>query len=135
VNNSTDYSAYFYAPETGRWELIASFRRPKTNNYLKSLYSFLENFMTETGPLVRKGYYSNQWIRDTNGKWFELTDVKFTADATARKESRLDYSGGVENGAFFLKNCGFFSDRTEMDIQFKRIKKGIVPQIDFSGLK
>ena len=130
VNNSTDYTAYFYAPETGKWELIASFRRPKTNNYLKNLYSFLENFMPDTGPLTRKGYYSNQWIRDSKGNWIELTKVKFTADATARKESRLDYSGGVENGLFFLRNCGFFNDRTDMDQLFTRPATGKPPEID-----
>jgi hypothetical protein len=135
VNNSTDYTAYFYAPETGKWELIASFRRPKTNNYLKSLYSFLENFIPDTGPLERKGYYSNQWIQDREGKWFELTGVKFTADATARKESRLDYSGGSENGMFFLRNCGFFSDKTNMDQIFTRPATGKQPEINFAGLE
>jgi hypothetical protein len=135
VNNSTDYSAYFFAPETGQWQLIASFRRPKTNSYLKNLYSFLENFIPETGYVTRKGFYSNQWIYDTNGKWHELTTAKFTADATARKESRLDYSGGVENGLFFLRNCGFFSDKTEMDLKFSRPKTGNPPLIDFLVLE
>lgn len=135
VNNSTDYTAYFFAPEIGKWELIASFRRPKTNNYLKSLYSFLENFIPDTGPLERKGYYSNQWIQDREGKWFELTGVKFTADATARKESRLDYSGGSENGMFFLRNCGFFSDKTNMDQIFTRPATSKQPVIDFAGLE
>ena len=118
-----------------RWELIASFRRPKTNNYLKNLYSFLENFMPETGPLTRKGYYSNQWIRDSKGNWIELTNVKFTADATARKEARLDYSGGIENGVFFLRNCGFFNDKTDMDLVFSRPKTNRQPEIDFSHLE
>jgi hypothetical protein len=134
-NSSTDYTAYFFTPDSNRWELIASFRRPKTNNYLKNLYSFLENFIPDTGPLTRKGYYSNQWICDTGGKWHELTNVRFTADATARKESRLDYSGGVENGAFFLRNCGFFSDKTEIDLLFSRPGTGNPPQIIFPGLE
>jgi hypothetical protein len=134
VNNSTDYTAYFYAPENGKWELIASFRRPKTSSYLNNLYSFLENFIPETGVITRKGYYSNQWIQNTLGKWIELTDIKFTADATAKKESRLDYSGGVENGVFFLRNCGFFNDKTDMNQLFSRKATGKVPEIDFSGL-
>jgi hypothetical protein len=134
-NNSTDYTAYFYDPGSGRWNLIAGFRRPKTNNYLKNLYSFLENFIPDTGPITRKGFYSNQWILDTSGRWFELVNVKFTADATARKYSRLDYSGGVENGAFFLRNCGFFSDMTDMDQIFSRPGNGNPPQIDFSELE
>jgi len=135
VNNSTDYTAYFYAPERGKWELIASFRRPKTDNHLKSLYSFLENFMPETGPVTRQGYYSNQWVCDGAGKWHELTKAKFTADATARKEARLDYAGGVENGIFFLRNCGFFSDKTALDQVFTRTPVNKAPQINFSLLE
>jgi len=131
-NNSTDYSAWFYAPEKGKWQLIASFRRPKTVSYLKNLYSFLENFIPETGFITRKGYYSNQWVHDTAGKWTELTDIKFTADATARKEARLDYSGGIENGRFYLRNCGFFNEKTEMDQNFSRPATNFAPQVDLS---
>jgi hypothetical protein len=135
VNNSTDYTAYFYAPETGKWELIASFRRPKTNSYLKNLYSFLENFIPETGFITRKGLYSNQWVCDRNGKWFELSSAKFTADATARKESRLDYAGGVEEGSFLLKNCGFFNEKTQINTQLVRSETGNRPSIDPGLLK
>jgi hypothetical protein len=134
-NNSTDYTAYFYAPDSQEWELIASFRRPKTYNYLKNLYSFLENFIPDTGPLVRKGYYSNQWVCDAEGKCYELTNVRFTADATAKKEARLDYSGGVENGAFFLRNCGFFNDKTSMDLLFSRPGTNNPPKIIFPGFE
>jgi hypothetical protein len=91
--------------------------------------------MIETGPIERKGYYSNQWVLDRYGKWYELSDVKFTADATARKESRLDYSGGIDDGKFFLRNCGFFSDMTRMDQSFSRPKNGKQPEIDFAGLE
>jgi hypothetical protein len=135
VNNSTDYTAYFNAPETGKWELIASFRRPMTNSYLKNLYSFLENFIPETGYIERKGFYSNQWVCDKDGIWFELSSAKFTADATARKESRLDYAGGVEKGSFFLKNCGFFDERTQINTQLVRSETGNRPSIDADLLK
>ncbi|MDP3914691.1 MAG: DUF3472 domain-containing protein [Bacteroidota bacterium] len=133
-DNSTDYTAYFFDPEKSNWELIASFRRPYTNTYLKSPYSFLENFMTETGQLARKGNYLNQWVCNTNGTWFEMVRARFTADATARKESRMDYSGGTENGVFYLKNCGFFSETTPLDTYFNRPATGITPAIDFSKL-
>ena len=133
-NNSTDYTAYFFAPEIGKWELIASFRRPKTSTYVTRPHSFLENFMTEMGQFTRKGTYKNQWVRNINGKWFEMTEAKFTADATARKNSRLDYAGGSEGTHFYLKNCGFFSDRTTMNSFFKRSELGIEPDIDFEKL-
>jgi hypothetical protein len=131
----TDYTAWFYPPEKGEWQLIASFRRPKGSRYLGSLYSFLENFHTGTGNIPRLGYFSNQWICDKNGKWSELTSAKFTADATARKESRLDYSGGVTDGMFFLKNCGFYNEMTEMGTMLRRDTTGKAPVIDLAELK
>ncbi|SHF30878.1 protein of unknown function [Mariniphaga anaerophila] len=133
-NNSTDFTGWFFAPEEGEWKLVASFRRPKTNTRLTRLHSFLENFLTDTGDQTRMAYYSNQWVCNTSGEWTELTKVKFTADATARKDSRLDYAGGAENSKFFLKNCGFFSDRTPFDSFFEREKTETPPQINLEDL-
>jgi hypothetical protein len=133
-NNETDFTAWFFAPEVGKWKLIASFRRPKTNNFVTRPHSFLENFYTETGNVTRKGFYSNQWIFTSKNQWIELTKMKFTADATARKESRMDYSGGAENQSFFLQNCGFFNETTTIDSYFERQKSGISPVINFEDL-
>ena len=135
VNNSTDYTAYFFDPEKDTWNLIASFRRPHTSRYLQNVYSFLENFIPDTGNISRKGNYQNQWVYTKDGVWTELTTAKFTADATARKEARLDYAGGVEGSTFFMKNCGFFSETTSIDSEFTREANGIAPSIDFSKLE
>ncbi|MEN8193933.1 MAG: DUF3472 domain-containing protein [Bacteroidota bacterium] len=134
-NNHTVFTAYFYAPELDEWKLIASFRRPFTDSYLTRLYSFLENFYPETGNISRKAYYTNQWICDNRGDWNELTKAKFTADATARKEARLDYSGGLENNTFFMKNCGFFNERTKIDSWFTRKPNSKKPIINFKKLR
>lgn len=133
-DGKTDFTAWFFAPEIGEWKLIASWRRPKTDTYLTHLYSFLENFYTETGNIERKGYYSNQWIYTTQKQWMELTKIKFTADATARKQSRMDYAGGVENQTFFLQNCGFFNETTSIDTIFIRSETGKTPNIDLEKL-
>ena len=130
----TQYTAWFKGPELSDWKLIASFKRPKIQTWLTSQYSFLENFHTETGAISRKAYYSNQWVRDTNGQWFEMTEAKFTADATARKESRMDYAGGVENDTFFMQNCGFFNETTPIDSYHKRTALGKQPVIDLNKL-
>ncbi|MCG6185955.1 DUF3472 domain-containing protein [Maribellus maritimus] len=130
----TDFTAWFFAPEVGEWKLIASFRRPKTDTYLTHLYSFLENFKTETGNITRMAKYSNQWVYTRTGNWKELSKIKFTADATARKESRMDYAGGVEGNDFFLKNCGFFNKTTPIDTFFEREKNNNPPQINFEEL-
>ena len=133
-DNHSDFTAWFFAPEIGQWELIASFRRPKTDTHLTKLYSFLENFIPASGQWAREGLYGNQWICDVDGKWFELSQAEFTADATARKEYRLDYTGGVEGESFFLKNCGFSNERTEIGTVLNRKATGRQPEIDFSDL-
>ena len=56
------------------------------------------------------------------------------ADATARKDARLDYSGGVENGNFFLKNCGFFNGSSTINSYYSREAAGKMPKIDISNL-
>lgn len=134
-NNSTDYTAYFHTPEDDTWHLIASFRRPQGSRHLKNLYSFLENFVPSTGNISRKANYNNQWIYTTDQEWIEVTKAKFTADATARKESRLDYAGGVNGNQFFMENCGFFNDMTPIDSEFTRTANGVAPSIDFSQLE
>lgn len=134
-NNSTDYTAYFYTPENNKWNLIASFRRPQASRNLQNLYSFLENFVPATGNISRKANYANQWIYTSDHQWLELTKAKFTADATARKESRLDYAGGVDGSQFFMKNCGFFNETTPIDTVFTRKANGVAPTIDFSKLE
>lgn len=134
VNNSTDYTAYFYDPETDEWSLIASFRRPITSTYLTRPYSFLENFIPDTGALMRKGGFYNQWMMDNKGIWFEITEAKFSADATARKDARFDYSGGIENQGFYLRNCGFTNDNTSIGDIFVRNARNEPPQINFEAL-
>jgi hypothetical protein len=83
----------------------------------------------------RKGKFLNQWVCDDQGNWHELTQAIFTADQTAKKESRLDYSGGVENQGFYLKNFGFTSDYTEIGSKFTRRPIGIAPKINFESLE
>lgn len=120
-DSATTYSAYFFAPEVGSWQLIASFERPHTQTYLKRLHSFLENFVPTTGDTSRRVNFGNQWVRDEAGTWTELTKARFTADATARKGYRMDYAGGQEGGRFYLQNCGFFPEFTIIGTEFERI--------------
>ena len=78
--------------------------------------------------------YGNQWVYGLDKKWHELTKATFTADATARKGARLDYAGGVEGNVFFMKNCGFFNENTEIDSKHQRKANTVSPHIDFSNL-
>ena len=133
-DGKTDFTAWFFAPEVNNWKLIASFRRPKTDTYLTRFHSFLENFIPGIGNLTRRGNYANQWVYTAKGEWIELTKARFTADATARKESRMDYSGGAEGDKFFMKNCGFFNETTPINSHFERETTGAAPAINFDAL-
>lgn len=133
-DSTTTYTAYFFAPELNEWQLIASFKRPKTQTYLKRLHSFLENFIPEYGDQSRKVMFNNQWIYDIKGKWTELNAARFTTDNTGNVNYRKDYAGGLVNGSFYLKNGGFFSNFTPAKTMFTRKELGKKPQIDFSRL-
>lgn len=134
-NGNTIYTGYFYAPEVGEWQIIASFKRPKTNTWYKRPHSFLENFNQNFGHLGRKVHYDNQWIRSTEGDWTELTETRFTGDAIATIGFRMDYAGGSDDGKFFLQNCGFFDQNTTLNSMHSRSANNQTPQIDFEFLE
>ncbi|GAB3493201.1 DUF3472 domain-containing protein [Spirosoma knui] len=128
------YTAYFKPVDAGNWQLIASFKRPKTTTYLKSLYSFLENFTPQTGTIQREVDFSNQWVRTKDGTWQELTRAQFTGDNTARKSFRMDYAGGLRNNRFFLRNCGFFDSFTPLRTDWVRPAQRQPPVIKLDAL-
>ncbi|MCC8174092.1 MAG: DUF3472 domain-containing protein [Odoribacter sp.] len=133
---NTIYTAYFYATDEGRWRLIASFLRPKTDTWYKRAHSFLENFSAHQGYLTRWVKYNNQWVKSKDGNWTELTEANFTYDNTARAGVRLDYQGGLTiDGYFYLKNCGFFFENTEYNSKFNRPASNVNPVIDFDMLE
>ncbi len=134
-NGYSEYTSYFFAPEVGKWKLIAQFLRPSTNTYYTRPHSFLENFNSETGHITRMAEYNNQWIYTKDGEWIELTNGKFTADNTAKSNVRVDYKGGVNKDGFFLQNCGFFNDNTAIGNNFERKATNNKPDINWNDLE
>lgn len=133
-DSTTSYTAYFFAPELNKWQLIASFKRPKTETYLKRPHSFLENFIPEMGDKERKVLFNNQWICDTKGNWIALKKATFTIDNTGRMNYRKDYGGGMIDGAFYLRNCGFFDNFTPARTVLTRTATSQKPDVDFTKL-
>src|SRR5688572_138766 len=131
---NTIYTSWFFAPEVGNWKLMATWSRPNTNKYLTGFHGFLENFNPDQGYQGRKAHWSNQWVKLASGTWSEVTEFKFTVDATGTNKQRLDYAGGVENGKFFLQMDGFFSNNVTPATIFIKPATGIAPTIDFPGL-
>ncbi|MHC5354871.1 DUF3472 domain-containing protein [Myroides sp. LJL115] len=133
-DNYTQYTAWFFAPEVGQWQLIASFKRPKTNQYLTGFHSFLENFLVENGDQSREVSFSNQWVRDIKGNWIEVTKTDFTYDNTAKMGYRMDYQGGENQKGFYLRNGGFFDQYTPYGTSFTRKPSKQMPQVDVDRL-
>ncbi|SFF69276.1 protein of unknown function [Duganella sp. CF458] len=130
----TDFSAWFYAPETNAWRFIATWKRPATTTYHAGVYSFLENFIDSNGYLGRSVQFNNQWARSTGGAWSEVVNARFTGDATAANAQRMDYAGGLQNGRFYLRNGGFFSPHVPIKQNFARPATGQAPTVDVSTL-
>ena len=133
-NGGSDYSAWFFAPETGKWRYIATWKRPAISTYLTGVHSFLENFIDTLGYTERRVQFGNQWARNVSGTWSEVTAGRFTGDATATNAQRMDYAGGLENGKFYLHNGGFFADYVKTSQNFTRPATGQAPAVDVSAL-
>lgn len=132
---STRYTAWFGEKSKPHWHLIASFRRPQTDTWLRGFHSFLESFSPAHGYLNRQAYYGNTWVRDNQEQWHECLDARFSVDATGRGRHRLDYQGGSNENRFFLRNCGFFNDNTRPGEQFERGSSApLPPKISFDEL-
>ena len=133
-NGGSDYSAWFFAPETGKWRYIATWKRPAISTYLTGVHSFLENFIDTKGYTERRVQFGNQWARNVSGTWTEVTAGRFTGDATATNAQRMDYAGGLENGKFYLHNGGFFANYVQTSQNFTRPPTGQAPAVDVSAL-
>ena len=130
----TEFTAYFFFPESGKWELFASFVRPDTHTYVAHPHSFLENFSDTNGFLRRKASYTNQWAVTKSGAWLSVDTMSITADATAAAGNREGYAGGEENGGFYLCNGGFFNEFTPPKSRFTHAAANTKPEIDLDEL-
>lgn len=134
-DNTTTYTAWFGDKAKDEWRLIASFKRPKTDTYYRGFHSFLENFSPTHGHLTRSSLHGNQWARDNENKWHELTSARFSVDPTGGGGHRLDFAGGKSGSGFFMKNGGFFNETTKAGTEFERpANPKNKPQIDFEKL-
>ena len=131
---NTINTAFFYAPELGEWKLIASFKRPKTDSWLTGAYAFVENFIDTNGYKKREARFGNQWARDREGQWHEITTATFTGDDIANTGYRTDFAGGSEGSWFYLWNGGFKDGDVALGRKLERKASGKAPEIDFDKL-
>ena len=133
---ATIYSGYFFFPEQnttagdtdkqanpakdsakGKWSLIARFRAPKDGGYMKSLYSFDEDWNSPNGQRKRVAEFGPTWIKTADGQWTELTTAVFTHTG---KDSRTDYDAGSVGSRFYLTGGGYEDGRVKYRDQIQR---------------
>ncbi|RYD82715.1 MAG: DUF5077 domain-containing protein, partial [Sphingobacteriales bacterium] len=131
---STVYTSWFFATETGDWKLMATWSRPNITTYLTHFHGFLENFYDDAGYTERKALWSNQWVRLAGGEWKEITQFKFSVDATGNNKQRMDFDGGMEDQKFYLRNGGFFSNSGIPGTVFTKNATTVPPAINFNNL-
>jgi len=135
AGDRTIYSCYYFAPENGKWNLMAVWDKTKTGGKLFSgLYSFVENFGSNGNDFF-KAEYGNQWVCTPSGTWIELTKCHLTTTASPQKHQRYDYGAGVENNKFYMFTGGFKKlNNLSPGSVIERKPNGAHPDIDFSTL-
>lgn len=63
-----------------------------------------------------------------------MNTAKFSVDNTAAQGYRMDYSGGLNQNAFYLKNGVFFNGYTVPDSVFTRRQTNDKPNFDTNKL-
>ena len=132
---NTIYTSWFGEKSAEEWRLIASFRRPKTDTFLRGFHSFLESFNPTLGHVGRRSHHGNAWVCDKDGQWHECTRARFTVDTTGGGRHRLDFAGGSDGTSFMLRNCGFFNGGGKAGrILTRESSAAEKPKIDFEAL-
>jgi hypothetical protein len=110
--DKTSFAAWFFLNEVGAWKHLVTFRTITGGEPLWDLYSFIEDFRRDGKSVQerRAARFGNGWARGTDGVWIQLTEARFTADATP-----LDnIDAGVRDGDFYLATGGDTAKHTEL---------------------
>lgn len=116
--DKTSFAAYFFLNETSEWKHLVTFRTLIGGAPLTGFYSFIEDFRRDGASLRqrRRARFGNGWVKDMDGKWAQLTEARFTADATPVD----NFDAGVQDGDFYLATGGDTGKHTELQTILKR---------------
>jgi hypothetical protein len=117
-NDKTAFAAYFFLNETGAWKHLVTFRTLTGGTPLSGFYSFIEDFRRDGKSLHerRRARFGNGWVKGMDGNWLQLTEARFTADATPVDNVDAD----IRSGEFQLATGGGTEKHTELGSVLKR---------------
>lgn len=116
--DKTAFAAYFYLNETREWKHLATFRTVTGGAALTGLYSFIEDFRRDGKSLHerRSARFSGGQIQTLDRQKLQLTEARFTADAT--QVDNIDAQ--VEPDGFLLATGGDTKKHTDLQTVLKR---------------
>jgi hypothetical protein len=100
----TEYTGWFFVPESKKWKKLVTFSLPKAPERLKGLYSFVEDFRRngESAKQARIARYGNGWVYTLKNEWKPLDRARFTGDSNPA----VNIDSGLREGQFFLATGG-----------------------------
>lgn len=103
----TAYAGYLWSPTTQSWRHLVTFQTRTGGQYLKGLYSFVEDFRRDTRSATetRRARFGNVWVKPTTNEWLSVRSARFTASG-AEWEAKETINAGVQLGTFFLATGG-----------------------------
>ncbi|MBL7727430.1 MAG: FKBP-type peptidyl-prolyl cis-trans isomerase [Dinghuibacter sp.] len=69
AKQTTDYTGYFFIPETQQWKLLASFRTPGYNRQLNEMTSTFEEKAGAEPHTRRRSVFANTWVQMIQKGW------------------------------------------------------------------
>ncbi len=116
--DKTSFAAYFFLNETGVWKHLVTFRTLTGGTPLTGYYSFIEDFRRDGESLrqSRRARFGNGWVKGADGKWIQLTEARFTADATPVE----NFDAGIQDENFYLATGGDTEKHTELQAVLTR---------------
>lgn len=103
VDNRTEYSGYFFVPETQEWLHLITFSTVTGGKRLSGYYAFIEDFKRnrESAKQVRQARFGHAFVLKDDSK-VPITKARFTADANPV----TNINAGSDGEYFFLATGG-----------------------------
>lgn len=104
ANGRSEYSGFFFVPETKTWKHLVTFSSPFAPKQLKGLHSFVEDFRRnrESTKFTRQAEYKNLLVRTLDGQWKPIGAAQFTADGN----KAVNIDAGLVDNRFYLGTGG-----------------------------
>ncbi|SIN95640.1 protein of unknown function [Singulisphaera sp. GP187] len=100
----TEYSGYFFVPETQDWKHLVTFSTVTGGKNLSGYYAFIEDFKRDgvSATKARQAHFSNGWVMTKAGDSVSLSKARFTGDSNPV----MNINAAVDGERYFLATGG-----------------------------